>query len=113
RPDDICVMLYTSGTTGKPKGVCLTHRAMIAAGAGGVDFDKLTDKENVLSYLPMAWGGDHLFSYAQSLVAGFTVNCPESSETVMLDLREIGPTFYFAPPSVFENMLTMVMIRME
>ncbi|TKR53578.1 long-chain fatty acid--CoA ligase [Allopusillimonas ginsengisoli] len=113
RPDDVCIMLYTSGTTGKPKGVCLTHRAVIASGVGGVDFDQLTDKENVLSYLPMAWGGDHLFSYAQSLVAGFAVNCPESSETVMLDLREIGPTFYFAPPSIFENMLTMVMIRME
>lgn len=112
-PEDICVMLYTSGTTGKPKGVCLTHKAVIASGGGAVGFDKLTDNENVLSYLPMAWGGDHLFSYAQSLAAGFTVNCPESSETVMLDLREIGPTFYFAPPSIFESMLTLVMIRME
>ena len=61
----------------------------------------------------MAWVGDHLFSYAQWLYAGFTINCPESGDTVMTDLREIGPTYYFAPPRVFENLLTQVMIRME
>ena len=111
--NDIAIMLYTSGTTGKPKGVCQTHGSLIAAATGGVAFDKLTENEEILSYLPMAWVGDNLFSYAQALVAGFTVNCPESSETVMTDLREIGPTYYFAPPRVFENMLTTVMIRME
>ena len=106
-------MIYTSGTTGKPKGVCLTHDALIAAARGGVEFDRLTPDEDVLSYLPMAWIGDHLFSYCEALVAGFTINCPESGDTVMTDLREIGPTFYFAPPRVFENLLTQVMIRME
>ncbi len=111
--DDISVMLYTSGTTGKPKGVCQTHAAFIAAARGGTQFDKLTDQEDILSYLPMAWVGDHLFSFAQAMVAGFTINCPESGETVMTDLREIGPTYYFAPPRVFENLLTQVMIRME
>jgi long-chain acyl-CoA synthetase len=111
--DDVAIMLYTSGTTGKPKGVCLTHRAMIAAAVGGTDFDHLGDDEDILSYLPMAWVGDNLFSYAQAMVAGYTVNCPESAETVMTDLREIGPTYYFAPPRIFENMLTTVMIRME
>ncbi len=113
RTDDVSVMCYTSGTTGKPKGVCLTHAALIAAARGGVEFDRLTPAEDVLSYLPMAWIGDHLFSYAEWLFAGFTINCPESGETVMTDLREIGPTFYFAPPRVFENLLTQVMIRME
>ena len=112
-PDDISVMLYTSGTTGKPKGVCQTHGAFIAAAKGGVEFDRLTDQEDILSYLPMAWVGDHLFSFAQAMVAGFAINCPESGETVMTDLREIGPTYYFAPPRVFENLLTQVMIRME
>ena len=112
-PDDVSVMLYTSGTTGKPKGVCQTHAAFIAAARGGCSFDRLTDQDDILSYLPMAWVGDHLFSYAQALVAGFTINCPESGETVMGDLREIGPTYYFAPPRVFENLLTQVMIRME
>ena len=111
--DDVSVMLYTSGTTGKPKGVCLTHNAFISAARGGVDFDRLTADENILSYLPMAWVGDHLFSFAQAMMTGFTINCPESAETVMNDLREIGPTYYFAPPRVFENLLTQVMIRME
>ncbi|MFC7515561.1 AMP-binding protein [Herbaspirillum sp. GCM10030257] len=110
---DTAVMLYTSGTTGKPKGVCQTHHAFMSAAIGGIEFDKLTDEEDILSYLPMAWCGDHLFSFAQALVAGFTVNCPESGNTVMTDMREIGPTYYFAPPRVFENMLTNVMIRME
>jgi long-chain acyl-CoA synthetase len=110
---DTAVMLYTSGTTGKPKGVCQSHAALLAAGEGGVSFDHLTDAEDILSYLPMAWVGDCLFSLAQAMVAGFTVNCPESGDTVLLDLREIGPTCYFAPPRVFENMLTGVMIRME
>ncbi|HEX8987965.1 MAG TPA: AMP-binding protein [Rhodocyclaceae bacterium] len=111
--DDVSVMLYTSGTTGKPKGVCQTHRAFIAAGEGGRVIDRHSEDDEVLSYLPMAWVGDHLFSFAQSIVAGMTINCPESGDTVMTDMREIGPTYYFAPPRVFENMLTQVMIRME
>jgi long-chain acyl-CoA synthetase len=113
RPDDISVMLYTSGTTGKPKGVCQSHHSFISAARGGCEFDGLRDTDDILSYLPMAWVGDHLFSLAQALYVGFTVNCPESGDTVMTDLREIGPTYYFAPPRVFENLLTQVMIRME
>ncbi len=112
-PDDVSIMLYTSGTTGKPKGVCQTHGSFIQAAESGIGFDRLTDQEDILSYLPMAWVGDHLFSFAQAMVAGFTVNCPESGDTVMTDLREIGPTYYFAPPRVFENLLTQVLIRME
>ncbi len=111
--DDICVILYTSGTTSKPKGVCHSHAGLLAAARGDIGFDGFTENEEVLSYLPMAWVGDHLFSYAQALAAGFTVNCPESSDTVMTDLREIGPTYYFGPPRVFENLLTQVMIRID
>ena len=113
QPSDVSIVLYTSGTTGKPKGVCQTHSAFIVAAQGGCGFDKLDSHDSILSYLPMAWVGDHLFSYAQWLVGGFTINCPESGDTVMTDLREIGPTYYFAPPRVFENLLTQVMIRME
>jgi len=112
-PDDTAIILYTSGTTGKPKGVCHSHRGLIGAAMHGCEFDRLGPDDDVLSYLPMAWVGDNLFSYAQALAAGFTVNCPESRETVMTDLREIGPTYYFAPPRIYESLLTQVMIRME
>ena len=113
RPESVALMAYTSGTTGKPKGVCLTHTALINAARGAIGFDGLGSADEVLSYLPMAWIGDSLFSFAEALVAGFAINCPESGETVMHDMREIGPTFYFAPPRVFENLLTQVTIRME
>jgi long-chain acyl-CoA synthetase len=111
--EDISVMLYTSGTTGTPKGVMLTHHNFIITGSNGIIREKLKEDEEVLAYLPMAWVGDHLFSYAQSYVAGFCVSCPESGETFLTDMREIGPTYFFAPPRIYENLLTQVMIRME
>ena len=113
KASDVSVILYTSGTTGKPKGVCQTHHSFIGSAQGAVEVDGLNPSDNVMSYLPPAWVGDHLFSLAQWMVAGFTINCPESSSTVNIDLREVGPTYYFAPPRVFEGMLTSVSIRME
>ncbi len=110
---DISIILYTSGTTGRSKGVMLSAEGCINAARDTVAFDKLNDSDSVLAYLPLAWVGDHYLNYAQALVAGFCVACPESPETAQSDLKEIGPTFYFAPPRVFENLLTRVMIRME
>jgi long-chain acyl-CoA synthetase len=113
QPDDVAAMFFTSGTTGNPKGVVHTHRSLLDRAKAGADFDKLTSHEEVLAYLPPAWIGQNIFSYAQWLYCGYVVNCPESAETVTIDLKEVGPTYYFAPPRVFEGLLTQVMIRME
>ncbi|MDM7456379.1 MAG: AMP-binding protein [Tepidimonas sp.] len=113
RPDDVAAMFFTSGTTGNPKGVVHTHFSLLNRAEVGAKFDQLTEKEEVLAYLPPAWIGQNIFSYAQWLACGYVVNCPESASTVMIDLKEIGPTYYFAPPRVFEGLLTNVMIRME
>ncbi|WP_438986344.1 AMP-binding protein [Marivivens donghaensis] len=111
--DSTCVMLYTSGTTGKPKGVVLSNRNIIETSKNSADFDHLKAGDEVLAYLPMAWVGDFIFSIGQAMWTGFCVNCPESAETMMTDMREIGPSYFFAPPRVFETQLTNVMIRME
>ncbi|MBS1176225.1 MAG: AMP-dependent synthetase and ligase [Proteobacteria bacterium] len=113
QPGDVASMFFTSGTTGNPKGVVHTHFTLIDRAQAGASFDKLGPNEEVLAYLPPAWIGQNIFSYAQWLVCGYVVNCPESASTVTIDLKEIGPTYYFAPPRVFEGLLTTVMIRME
>ncbi len=113
QPQDICVMLYTSGTTGNPKGVVLSHENIISAARSSSEFDSLSQNETALAYLPMAWVGDFIFSIGQAYWAGFCVSCPESSQTMMHDLREIGPSYFFAPPRVFESLLTTCMIRIE
>jgi len=113
QPTDVAAMFFTSGTTGNPKGVVHTHLSLLDRAQAGAEFDRLGPTEEVLAYLPPAWIGQNIFSYAQWLACGYVVNCPESSATVTIDLKEVGPTYYFAPPRVFEGLLTSVMIRME
>jgi long-chain acyl-CoA synthetase len=113
RGSDVSVILYTSGTTGLSKGVVLSAQGCIAAAIDTVAFDGLTDRDEQLAYLPLAWAGDHYMNYAQGYVSGSCMACPESADTVQDDLREIGPSFYFAPPRVFEAQLSRIMIRME
>ncbi|MEK7701732.1 MAG: AMP-binding protein, partial [candidate division NC10 bacterium] len=101
--DDVSIICYTSGTTGMPKGAMLSHRNLIVTARNAAAFDGVGGDEEILSYLPMAWVGDHIFSYAQSIVTGFAINCPESPATVLHDLKEIAPTYFFAPPKIYES----------
>jgi long-chain acyl-CoA synthetase len=113
RAADIALICYTSGTTGRPKGVMLSHANLMTTATSAAKQDGLRPRDETLAYLPMAWIGDHVFSYAQSILVGFTVNCPESAATVLNDLQEIAPTYFFAPPRIWENLLTSIMIRLD
>jgi long-chain acyl-CoA synthetase len=113
KADDVAIICYTSGTTGMPKGTMLSHRNLIVTARNAAVREGLRGDDEILAYLPMAWVGDHIFSYVQAILVGFTVNCPESAATVLHDLKEIAPTYFFAPPRIWENILTNVLIRIE
>ena len=111
KPEDVAIICYTSGTTGNPKGVMLTHANAIALAESFRKADDVRPEDDALAYLPMAWAGDAAYTLFLSLVVGFCANCPESPETVQRDLRELGPTTVLAPPRIWENMLTAVQVK--
>src|SRR5207237_8211305 len=111
RMDDVALFAYTSGTTGSPKGAMLTHANLVETGNALLKAEDIRLDDDWLAYLPMAWIGDSLYTLVMNLMVGFTVNCPESPETVQRDLRELGPSAVLAPPRIWENMLTGVQVR--
>jgi long-chain acyl-CoA synthetase len=110
-PDDLAFLNYTSGTTGHPKGVMLSHANLLCAAEAFAKAEDIRPTDDMLCYLPMAWIGDSLLSLVLQLLVGFTANCPERPDTVQRDLRELGPTIGIAPPRIWENMLTSLRVR--
>jgi long-chain acyl-CoA synthetase len=110
---DVAGMFFTSGTTGVPKGVVHTHASLLGPARVAAEMEGLGENDVILAYLPPAWIGQNIFSCAQAFVTGYCICCPEAPETVMTDMREIGPTYYFAPPRVLESLLTQVSIRID
>jgi long-chain acyl-CoA synthetase len=112
-PRDVAIINYTSGTTGAPKGAMLTHRALVATARNFLAAVPMDERDEIMAYLPMAWIGDSLFSVAIALTTGLTVNCPEHVASVRSDTREIAPTVTFAPPRIWENILSQTQVRLE
>lgn len=111
--EDLAIIPYTSGTTSRPKGVMLTHNNLISASRYFMEVQPVSEDDELMAYLPMAWIGDHLLSYVFGMVTGAVSNCPESPLTVQRDIKEIGPTSLFAPPRIWENMVSQTQVKLE
>lgn len=111
QPDDVALLCYTSGTTGRPKGAMLSHANLLASANAFLACTDLRADDDWLAYLPMAWVGDAMYTMVLQLVVGFAVNCPESPGTVQRDLRELGPSAFLAAPRIWENLITEIQVK--
>jgi long-chain acyl-CoA synthetase len=110
-PDDVALLCYTSGTTGRPKGAMLSHANLLASATAFLACTDLRADDDWLAYLPMAWVGDAMYTLVLQMVVGFAVNCPESPGTVQRDLRELGPSAFLAAPRIWENLITEIQVK--
>ncbi len=111
--EDVAIVSTTSGTTSRPKLAKLAHRNLLAMGEGMMSFDPYQVDDDFVSFLPLAWIGEQMLALACGMRAGFALNFPEEPETVQSDLREIGPHIIFAPPRIWENMVSTVQVKIE
>lgn len=111
--DDVAILSTTSGTTGNPKLAMLSHKNLITQGRALMSIDPLEAGEDFVSFLPMAWVGEQMMSFACSLQTGFTLNFPEEPETALDNVREIGPKAMFSPPRIWENLVSTVQVKIE
>jgi long-chain acyl-CoA synthetase len=113
QPDDICHFCLTSGTTGLPKGATLTHRNYINMGIQLTKVDPLEESDEYVSFLPFAWIGEQMNSFGVAMATGITISFPESVETAMDDLQEIGPHFMFGAPRIYETLRSQIWLKID
>ena len=109
--EDVSIISYTSGTTGFPKGAMLSYRNLLSMALSLNEVDPKRPTDEFVSFLPLAWIGEQMMSLSTALAVGFTVNFPEQPETVMENIREIGPHVMFAPPRIWENLTSTVQVK--
>lgn len=113
KPDDVAIVSTTSGTTSKPKLAQITHQNLISMGRGLTKVDGFAQEHQFVSFLPLAWIGEQMIAMACGMLVGFALNFPEEPATVQNDIREIGPHIMFAPPRIWENLLSTVQVKIE
>ncbi len=112
-PDDVCHLCLTSGTTGLPKGAMMTHRNYINMGLQLTEVDPLEQTDEYVSFLPFAWIGEQMNSFGVAMATGIAINFPESVETAMTDLKEIGPHFMFGAPRIYETIRSQIWLKID
>lgn len=110
---DTAFLFFTSGTTGPAKGVVFTYASLIASARVAAAMEGLTEADVAMAYLPVGWIGQNLFSCVLPMVVGYCVCCPESSDTMLVDMREVAPTCFLATPRVLESLLAQISIRAQ